>query len=302
MKFSDLFRVSYVDFCVLWEVDDPLDWVPPFEVREDGIFIPTPKRLHRGLMTSKELAYITHPTGNPNEPVLAFPSSLGDMLAWGRDYELDCQSSVLMDWMLSRVERNRCLTAGASLNTIAAGLFEVDQREVETIIPGIKLRAIQLLYPCTISALLKWRSDALQAWTDGKTRRRPQVGSPSNEAIVRLIEARIGEDASPKKAEIKPLKTRERNNLIKVILGLGQQASQFNQQNWEALSREAFYPLIAAAFKDNNFALDEVNKQLVAKQMLVAEEAGWIEHPVPKEKLIGEIIKGARNFLQSPKK
>jgi hypothetical protein len=302
MKFSDLFRVSYVDFYVLWAVNDPLDWVPPFEVREVGIFIPTPKRLHRGLMTPEQLASITHPTGNPNEPVLAFPCSLGDMLAWGRDYELDCQSSVLVDWMHHRVERNRCLTAGASLNIIAERLFEVNQKEAETIIPGFKSRAMHRSHPSTINTLLKWRSDALKVWTDGKRRRRPQVGSPSNEAIVRLIEGRLAEYVFPKKEEIKPLKTRERNNLRKVILGLGQQPPRSNQPNWEALSREAFYPLIATAFKEGNFALVEGSKLAVAKQMLVAEEKGWIEHPLPQEKLIGDIIKAARNFLPSPKR
>jgi hypothetical protein len=71
-------NVGYAEFLRLFQVDDPLNWQPGLIVRRGGVFIaPVPDDLVLPADVRAELSL--HPDGNPDNPVITFPTTLGEI-------------------------------------------------------------------------------------------------------------------------------------------------------------------------------------------------------------------------------
>jgi hypothetical protein len=301
MDFSHLFRVGYDDFFTLWDIDDPMCWQARFKVRQDGIFIPTLSETLVKKVSPDKLAFVSHPTGNPDEPLLAFPCSLEDMMGWGVDYsEIDFSSSVLILWMRGRVDFNRKLAAGSALNTIASKLFQVNRSQTKEIFQYIDPKAIHPEYPCPIDTLLSWRQDAVNAWVACESLDRPYVGPPSNAAIVRLIKERLSRRLAVAEAQSLPQGNYKTSSLVNIILALGGSA----QIAWDRQTRDKLQHTIALLCKREGISLDggEDGAKEIARKIQRAAVAGKITSNTPMEETIGKVLKVIRmsqNYLGS---
>jgi hypothetical protein len=204
MDLSKLFRLGYPDFLAIWQIDEPMDWEPPFEVLESGLFIPPTKYAH--MLTPEELMVVSHPTGNHNESILPFPCTIEQMMEWASDWKIgDCSNSRLVAWMTARVEHLRHMSAWVELNTVADQLFQIDRDDASRLLPHVAPCFSFPTFPCSIDSLLEW--------CDGEGQKLPRSSLPSNESIVRLIKERLG--------QTEMLDPRVRNNLVNVIVALG---------------------------------------------------------------------------------
>lgn len=222
MDLSKLFGVHYSDFRTLWDIDDPMDWEPPFEVRKTGVFIPTPSEHMLRQLTPAELVRVTHPTGNPDDPVLSFPCSLEEMMRWGFENGLgDFSNTRLIDWMRTRVELNRGFAEWSTLDAIADQLFELEKEGAEGLLAYIEPGATHPTYPCSINTLLEWCQEAREKWCADESIKRPQVEPPSNESLVRLVTGRLPQKQPSLKIGTDRMRTHEQTSRVNIILALG---------------------------------------------------------------------------------
>lgn len=285
---SKIFQVGYADFCAIWRIDDPMNWEPPFVVREAGVFIPPPSPALIRQLTPAELGRVSHPTGSPDEAVLPFPCSLEEMMDWERDKVGEFGNEALVMWMRGRVEQHSHSIEDSSL------LFQITREDAIRLLPHVDPFQPFPSFPCSIEALLEW--------CDDDAGERPWIDPPSNESVVRLIKGRVIPLALAEGPTLRALNTRERNNLKKIVLGLGGVASQTNQPDWEELSRDELYRLIDTACARASFSLDKGSIAGIERQLEIAREKGWIEDPVPKEKLLRSIVKAVRAASEQPKR
>lgn len=288
---SKLFQVGYADFCAIWKIDDPQDWEPPFVVREAGVFIPAPSRHLLKQLTPAEIGRVSHPTGNPEEAVLSFPCSLEEMMSWERDRIGEFSNAALVGWMQGRVRMDRPSMSDADLLL----LFQVERADAIRLLPHVAPSHPLPTFPCSLDALLQWCDDDAEE--------RPWVAPPSNAGIVQLIKERLAQLAPVEGSASKKLGARERNNLRRVVLGLGKEdPKKMAQPDWEAVSREEFYLEIAKACKAGNFSLNKGSIAGIEEQLKKALEAGWFEAPMPLEKTLRKIIGEVRSFCERPKR
>lgn len=72
--------LGYADLIRLFNVDDPRDFAPGLELRDDGVFVASRDDLPAIARGGEKEAVLTeHPTGNLSEPVLALPCHLDSL-------------------------------------------------------------------------------------------------------------------------------------------------------------------------------------------------------------------------------
>jgi hypothetical protein len=65
-------QIGYADFIRVFNVHDPLDWVPGLEVRSDGIWV-VPPRIDDDCTPEERAALAEHPENDFSKPALSFP-------------------------------------------------------------------------------------------------------------------------------------------------------------------------------------------------------------------------------------
>jgi hypothetical protein len=224
---TKIFQVGYADFCAIWQIDDPLDWEPPFVVREAGVFIPPPGRHLLQVLTPAELGAVSHPTGNPDEAVLPFPCSLEKMMSWGHDRVGEFSNTALAGWMQGRVRQHH-----HSMDDDLS-LFQVDRADACRLLPHAGPSHPLPTFPCSLDALLQW--------CDDDTEERPWIAPPSNEGIVRLIKGRLIKSGWPSsERSTSELRTHQRTSRVNIILAL----SGDPRVDWDSKSRAELHQAI----------------------------------------------------------
>lgn len=81
--------LGYADLIRLFNVDDPSDFAPGLELRDNGVFVKSLDGQPAIARGGEEEAVLTeHPTGNLSEPVLAFPCDLDALESFMESYGL----------------------------------------------------------------------------------------------------------------------------------------------------------------------------------------------------------------------
>lgn len=280
---SKIFQVAAADFCAIWRIEDPSDWEPPFVVREGGIFIPPPSQHLLRVLTPAELGAVSHPTGTPDEPVLPFPCSLEEMISWARATVGEVSNLALVSWMRGRVtQHSDPMCESPPLP------FQINEEDAHRLLPDAEPSRPFPNFPCPIEALFEW--------CDSEEKQHV-VAQPSNERVVRLMRKRMTSLPPPEETGTRKLGGRERNSLMRIVLGLGGRDAQFHQPEWESLSREEFYLLIAAACKKGNFSMGRGSIAGIEKQLEEAAIAGWIFAPWPKKQTLRDILDAVRDLV-----
>jgi len=130
--------LGYADLIRLFNVDNPADFSPGLELRNEGVFVASRDDLPTVARGGEEEAMLTeHPTGNLSEPALAFPCTLDAledfMEAYGLVGTVDafCMAKVLRPkmWALARAEAQ---TDGQYHSSVLMGLHALwDKIELE---------------------------------------------------------------------------------------------------------------------------------------------------------------------------
>lgn len=289
-----LFRVGYTDFVGIWKINEPLDWCPPFEVREQGIFIPTPQ--HATQLTPAELAAVSHPTGNPEEAILPFPCSLQQMFVFLQDGGIGaCSNLQLIAWMRARVENLRNRTAWLRLNSIADVLFLVTREEAKQLVPQLRPDASQITFPCAIDVYLDWCEDELAP--------PPRPKRPSNDAVVGLVCDRLAAFFEPgiPACDSEPLSPLRRSGMTNIILALRGEGGQSDQPDWDSMNRGQFLRNIKALCLDQRISIQKGRGGVanIVSLIVTAHQKGWITSNSPAKDTVGKILNEIRESQNS---
>lgn len=272
---SKVFQVGYADFCAIWRIDDPMDWEPPFVVREAGVFIPAPSPALIRQLTPAELGRVSHPTGSPGEPVLPFPCSLEEMMDWERDKVGEFGNEALVEWMRGRVEQHGHLMDGDT-----SLLFQINREDGLQLLPHADPSGPFPAFPCSIETLLEW--------CDDDAGERPWVDPPSNESIVRLIKGRVTMSGLGAESSAAALRTHERTSRENIILALGGDATI----DRDSKSRNELNQEIAELCEARHIQLakGKGGADSIARAVVAAAESGVITSASPRREAIRKIL------------
>ncbi len=84
-----MLTINYADFRQLLRIEDPKDFAPALELRQDGVYVKPLSDLEERLIPSDSqemLERLKHPTGNLSEPVLALPCNVDALERFVNEY------------------------------------------------------------------------------------------------------------------------------------------------------------------------------------------------------------------------